>query len=102
MRRIEIGGIAQRCAGRIVHVVEDEFLARETRYVGHDRRRKHHAPAAWPDIALPSAPDDRVAACHHVAVSGVGYVREIVYVVQAVTTPRAPSIVVAIDHLVAP
>ncbi len=38
MRGIEVGGgIAQRGAGRIVAVVEDEILAREPGDAGHDR-----------------------------------------------------------------
>jgi len=51
-------GIAQRRAGRIVHVVEDESSRRDQSQSGHDRGKMSSAPAGT--TRLPAAPNDRV------------------------------------------
>ena len=101
MRRIEIGsGIAQRRAGGIIGMVEDEVLAREASDTRHDRRRECHPTGAWRDVALPSAPHHRVAAIHQKAVAGVGGFDEIVDDRRDVVEQREAKFAAAIEHLV--
>ena len=63
LRRIEVGGrIAQRRTDRVLHMVEDVFLAREPGDLRHDRDGQDRSPAAGLQVALPAAPHDGVAA----------------------------------------
>ena len=65
-------------AGRIISVVEDEFLARETGDAAARSAMRTSSARRRHDVALPAAPHHRVAAVHQEAVAGVGGLDEIV------------------------